>query len=265
MTVSSSVSSPAGLSVEDVCLNFGGVHALSDVCITTDGNTIAGIIGPNGSGKTSLLNVISRLYTANQGHVTFQGHDLLRLPTHRVRALGISRSFQNVRLFDGLSVLDNLMMGEIYRWRVGAVRSLVATPAARRHERAVRKRASEVAEFLGIGSLLHRLCSGLAFGERKLVDTGRALMGDPKLLLLDEPTSGIPEDERGRVAEIVAKVPVDFQASVIVVDHDVEFIFGLSHTVFALDSGRVIASGSPADVRANEQLAAAYFGRDVDA
>jgi len=265
VTPSPTPSRTSGLSVDGLCLSFGGVHALSDVTLTADSKSITGIIGANGSGKTSLLNVISRLYTATQGTVAFQGHDVLKVPAHRVRALGISRSFQNVRLFDGLTVLDNLMMGEIYRWKVGALRSLVATPAARRHDRAIRKDALEVAEFLGIGSLLHRLCNGLAFGERKLVDTGRALMGDPTLLLLDEPTSGIPEDQRGMIAEIVAKVPIDFHASVMVVDHDVEFIFELSSTVFALDSGRVIASGSPEMVRDNARLAAAYFGKDVDA
>ena len=117
MPLSSSSSRATGLSVDGLCLSFGGVHALSDVTLSADSRSITGIIGANGSGKTSLLNVISRLYSATQGNVTFQGRDVLKVPSHRVRGLGISRSFQNVRLFDGQSVLENLMMGEIYRWR----------------------------------------------------------------------------------------------------------------------------------------------------
>lgn len=252
------------LSMDKISLAFGGVRALDGVTLTAYSSRILGLIGPNGSGKTSLLNVVSRLYKPQTGNITFDGCDLLKTPAHKVRALGISRSFQNVRLFDGLSVLENLMVGALNDWPIGATRSLLGTPRARRYERQFEKKAVDVAEFLGISNLLYRVSGALGFGERKLVDTGRALMGRPKLLLLDEPTSGIPEDERGRITSLIADMPTQFDCGVMVVDHDVPFLFELSDHIVALDFGRVVASGSPEAVRNDEHLIAAYFGRDAD-
>jgi len=248
------------LRIEDLSLSFGGVQAIDALHLTVPDGTITALIGPNGAGKTSVLNVVNGLYRPQRGRVLHDGFDLLSLPSYRVIQRGITRSFQNVALFGGLSVIDNLILGFDHRSRTGVVRDLLRTRALRAHERAARIRAEEVLEFLGITAIARRRADELAFGERKLVDLGRALMPRPNLVLLDEPAAGLVEAQKAWLAQVLSRIPDEFGAAVLVIDHDMRLVLGVSTWVVVMDFGRKIAEGTPDEVRANPVVLAAYLG-----
>jgi branched-chain amino acid transport system ATP-binding protein len=248
------------LEIVGLSLSFGGVHAIDDLSLTVPDHAITALIGPNGAGKTSVLNVISRLYHPQQGRVLHGQTDLLTLPAHRIIQRGITRSFQNVALFGGLSVTDNLIVGFDHRCRTGVLRDTLRTPAMRRHERAARTRAAEVLEFLGITAIAGRRADELAFGERKLVDLGRALMPRPTLVLLDEPATGLIEAQKAWLAEVLSRIPDELGAAVLVIDHDMRLVMSVSSRVAVMDFGRKIAEGTADDVRSDPLVLAAYLG-----
>jgi branched-chain amino acid transport system ATP-binding protein len=248
------------LAIDDLTLSFGGVRAIDELSFRVDDESITALIGPNGAGKTSVLNVISRLYRPQHGRVRYDGADLLHLRADQVIRRGITRSFQNVALFGGLTVLENLMLGADYRSRSGAVRDMIRTPAVWRHERAARRRAGGLLDFLGIADLADRRAEDLAFGERKLADLGRALVPSPKLLLLDEPAAGLAESQKAWLADVVQRVPAEFGAAVLLVDHDMRLVLGVSTHVVVMDFGEKIAEGTPAHVRKDAAVIAAYLG-----
>jgi ABC-type branched-subunit amino acid transport system ATPase component len=248
------------LQIEELSLSFGGVKAIDDLRLTVPDGTITALIGPNGAGKTSVLNVISGFYRPQRGRVLHDGFDLLSLPAHQIIQRGITRSFQNVALFGGLSVVDNLIVGIDHRSRAGVVRNLIRTPAVRRHERTARQRAHEVLEFLGITAIARRRAGELGFGERKLVDLGRALMPHPKLVLLDEPTAGLVEAQKAWLGRVLSRIPDEFGAAVLVIDHDMRMALGVSTRVAVMDFGHKIADATPAEVRADPVVIAAYLG-----
>lgn len=248
------------LQIADLSLSFGGVRAIDSLTLEVPDRTITALIGPNGAGKTSVLNVISRFYQPQHGRVLHDGTDLLSLPAHQVIRRGITRSFQNVALFGGLTVIDNLIVGFDHRSRTGVFRDTLRTPAMRRHERAARDRADEVLEFLGIAAIARRRAGELAFGERKLVDLGRALMPRPTTVLLDEPAAGLVESQKLWLAQVLSRVPGEFGAGVLVIDHDMRLVLGVSARVAVMDFGRKIAEGSPDEVRNDPAVVAAYLG-----
>ena len=232
------------LQIEDLSLSFGGVHAIDGLHLTVPDGTITALIGPNGAGKTSVLNVINGFFRPQRGRVLHDGLDLLSLPPYRVIQQGIARSFQNVALFGGLSVTDNLIVGFDHRSRTGFVRDLLHTPEVVRHERAARERAQEVLEFLGITGIARRRAGELGFGERKLVDLGRALMPQPALVLLDEPTAGLAEAPEGVAGGVLSRIPAEFGAAALVIDHDMRVVWA-SRAGVVMDFGRKIAEGTP--------------------
>lgn len=248
------------LAVEHLSVAFGGLRAVSDVSFTVSRGETVGVVGPNGSGKTSLLNVISRLYQAQEGAVRFLGRDLLGCPPHRLRSLGLARSFQNVALYPRLTVLDNLKAGYDFRCGTGLFRNILGTRAARRHEREAEEEAWGVLDWLRLSNRADTYVAELAYGDRKMIDTGRALMASPSLVLLDEPASGIPEANRAFLADMIASIPSRWGASTIVIDHDVEFLFGISDKMLAMNAGRLVAVGTPAQVRIDPAVVAAYLG-----
>jgi branched-chain amino acid transport system ATP-binding protein len=228
--------------VEGVSKRFGGVTAVDSVSINVPKGRILSIIGPNGAGKTSLLNMISGFYKPDTGRITLEGRDITTKRPSAVAALGIARTFQNIALFSGLSVLDNLMLGRHVRMRSGAS-SVVYWGLAQRVQIRHREACEEIIEFLKLQDLLKQPTAALAYGQRKRVELGRALAQDPKVLLLDEPMGGMNQDEKEDMARYVLDVNQERGVTVVLIEHDMGVVMDISNHVVVLDGGRMIAEG----------------------
>jgi branched-chain amino acid transport system ATP-binding protein len=239
------------LSLGDVTVRFGGVVALNGVSLAIDDGEIAGLIGPNGAGKTTAFNVITRVYTPDAGTVTYDGESLLRVPPHGIVRRGIARTFQNLELFLPLTVLDNVMVGEHTLGRFGS------------GEGPARARALSILEFLGLADVAGRPCAGLPFGTLKRVELARALVSRPRLLLLDEPAGGLNHEEIGSLAELIVNVKREFELTVLLVEHHMNLVMAISDHVNVLNFGRMLASGTPDEVRTNPDVIESYLGRDI--
>jgi branched-chain amino acid transport system ATP-binding protein len=230
------------LEVDNVSKRFGGIVALDGVSFDAEPGEIVGLIGPNGAGKTTAFNVITRLYTPDEGEVLFDGKSLLRTPPSSVVRLGIARTFQNVELFRGLSVLDNV--------RVGA------------HARRGEQTPEEVLFYVNLHSLRHRSAAELPYGTQKRVELARALVSAPRLLLLDEPAGGLSHEEVEQLGRFIRRMRDDFELTILLVEHHMGLVMSVADRVHVLDFGRTIAEGAPADVRANKLVIEAYLGAE---
>jgi branched-chain amino acid transport system ATP-binding protein len=248
------------LNFNNVSVRFGGVVALDGVSFDVEARQIVGLIGPNGAGKTTLFNCLSRLYTPNRGEITFNGTPLLPLRPHAIAALGIGRTFQNLALFPRMSVVQNVMVGMHPRTHAGFISSALRLGWVERENAASHRAAMQLLDFLGLVSLADRLAADLPFVLLKRLELARALAGEPSLLLLDEPASGLNHDEVHELATLIRRLRDERELTILLVEHHMGLVMQVSDKVVVLDFGRRIAQGPPAEVQRDREVLRAYLG-----
>jgi len=249
--------------VQNVGVRFGGIVALDGVSFDVRAGSVVGLIGPNGAGKTTLFNCLSRLYACGSGDIFFDGRSILRLPRHRIAALGIGRTFQNLALFRTMSVLENVLVGCHSRTRTGFFRNALRLPAVAREEQAAIRKARSLLGLLGLEAVAETRVADLPFGTQKRVELARALASEPKLLLLDEPASGLNHEEVGALGQLIRDIRAQLSLTVLLVEQHMSLVMSISDHVVALNFGRKIAEGPPAEVRRHPELIQAYLGGEV--
>jgi branched-chain amino acid transport system ATP-binding protein len=248
------------LEVNDLAVHFGGVKAVDGVSFSVEQGEVFAIIGPNGAGKSTIFNLISRIYEPTRGDIRFDGQDITRLKAHDIAALGIARTFQNIELFDHSTVLDNLLMGRHTHRATNFVQDILFLPKVRREERAHRRKVEEVMEFLELEAYRNKRIEGLPYGVRKIIEIGRALAIGPKLIMLDEPASGLSVEETQDVAFWIEDMRRDMGMTVLMVEHDMSLVTQVSDRVLAVANGKPLAQGTPQEVQADPHVQAAYLG-----
>ena len=250
----------AQLEIRDVSKSFGGVQAVSGVSLDVQKGDLMSVIGPNGAGKTSLLNMISGFYHPNSGRIVLEGTDVTDFAPSRIASLGVARTFQNIALFRGMTVLDNLMLGRHVHMHSGVLASFIYWGLAQKEEVKHRRAVEDIIDFLKIQDLRRRPTGSLAYGLQKRVELGRALALQPKVLLLDEPMGGMNQEEKEDMARFILDVNEEWGVTVILIEHDMGVVMDISDRVAVLDMGQKIAEGTPDEVRANSRVIKAYLG-----
>lgn len=255
-------SSPPALEVKNVSLSFKGVKAISGLSFSVQPREICALIGPNGAGKSSLLNILNGVYVPDAGEIILGGEHFHRMRPLKAARRGIGRGFQNNALFSGMSVLDNVIAGLSRHSRLTLVEEMFRLPRARREERRFRERAHEVLHLFGLDRHAATVVGTLPYGVQKKVELARAIVGEPSLVLLDEPLAGMNASEKQEIAAIIARLNRELELTIILIEHDIGIVLELAHHVVVLDYGRKLADGPPATIRDNPDVIAAYLGSE---
>jgi len=249
------------LELSNISMRFGGLHVLHDVNLNVPQGSIFGLIGPNGAGKTTVFNIITGLLRPSGGNVSFDGKSLLGVKPHRITRAGVARTFQNIRLFKEMTLLENVVVGAYRHMHYGVGGLLFSLPNFRKHEAQARERALELLSWMKLDHKANDLADNLSYGEQRRLELARALATEPRLLLLDEPVAGMNTGERAELMREIEAIR-GRGYTILMIEHDMRFVMGLCETIAVLNFGKIIASGAPDAIRNNEQVIEAYLGRD---